>query len=1185
MAKFSIINKLKEKRKVLIAKERNWELTHKASGNNSTSYFGDVTDEQNPFLCSFENVKEDTWINMKLLDNEPYSIKHPVLNKFIRNKKVKLYTKENKHIWEECVRDTDIHYEVFDGKLKESIILKSLRAPFSFRFSLKLDTGLKLYKNIDGGIDVLKGKKRVFEIERPTALDKKGNLYYYNYEFEQVGEFYILTLESVDVAQLRHATYPVVIDPTTTTIVTDSDINLSSSTSDAKISVQTPKNSIVAFYQVDNGISIAENTDSSDRNTWEVWDTGLINTGNKYSCGVDSNGDIYLGYYTSGDYCCGVSSDGFEAVNTILTLADGGGICMAVNAADTIHVGIAGKYDGSDSRNIFHAYSSDSGVTWAIDTITTLESEFYQSWNPSIAVSSGNNVVGIGWEFEDINLDSFNIVRALSTGGYPIDTVTTAVGVDRFQKHPAVVFDSSDEEFIMWSGQNNDTCFNILYARELAVDTIYEVTADDTAGNDNKQPTIADNIGFPASYFFWSRQDTATTYQLHTARWQGGLGIIDTSIFAPPVVDFASTAHLAISLPSKINGTSFSSVLLAGSNFNAYVSSTVFNTWNVADTIITDTDTIGTFDTKNPVILSGIAISSTPTSTDTACTLTVSWTEGHPNTNVFGVKINSGAYNDTAGTTDTTTPGLTRCDFLAAVDGNDFIDTRCVHTGDYGNTTTSTDTNIYIVPTAPDAPTLANATDSTMDVVVNNNATDSTSINPDVFDHAVHIAGGATDSWVQGDGTLGNTEVWSTVAEWGTKTITTLTKSVNYTVYSKVRNPSDNITESAIGSTAQLATTSLPPAISSTAIAVPTDGSEIYTITYDASDPDDVFVVATLFYHDSSTYVTLTTMQGDFGSVDVTTTAATKTVTWDAGIDADEVNLQTSHIKVTIDDGDTSVSDTSANFILDTKNPAFPGGTTLTLSSVEDVQLTATWNNAVVETNFDTYELYFSSNSLEEAQAKGGTLWDDSDDGTLSTKATLTTTITGLIANTTYYIALFAKDDQGNYSTEDITASDTTAYSRRIFGYVLDDKGNYIPDANVRRYNRTSGALITSTTTDTVGYYNFVFFGSLTYQIVAHKNNYSSDVLNSLSGTIVGESVDEIYNLALNGTEDKLRPIDRADVWIGRGNSIIELNVIVAHEETNLGYGHEATNLNYGHDEINLSYGHEDISVTIDIGG
>ena len=1165
MAKFSIINKLKEKRKVLIAKERNWELTHKASGNNSTSYFGDVTDDQNPFLCSFDNIKEDTWINIKLLDNEPYAIKHHVLNKFIRNKKVKLYTRENKHIWEECVHGVDIHYEVFDGKLKESIILKSLRAPFSFRFSLKLDTGSKLHKNIDGGIDVLKGDKRVFEIERPTALDKKGNLYYYNYEFEQVGKHYILTLEPVDATQLRYANYPIVIDPTLTTIYTGTTINLPGLNADSKISFSTPKNTQVAFFQDGTDIYITES--QANFSDWEAYDTGLDSTANNYSGGVDSNGDIYVTYYANNFLCSSSSNDGFEAVNSISTSINGiYGTSLVIDGIDRLHTTWSAPLfsPGNVTGSIYYGTSSDAGVTWAIETITTynLADEDFGGRYPVIAADSTDTVC-IAWQRFRDPFNEWNISRAISSGSWAIDFVTTE-STGSPQVEPAVGFDEDDDEYVFWAGKTNDTCYNIRYVREIGITTIGEVTADTNVAKQNRQPSVTFIVDSDKVGFCWSRSDDASTQDIRKGFYDGSANTIDTSITEYAV---NSTVPLELSMPDRIEGDEgFEPFYLRRTNtFRVHHITGAATAWNVADTIITDTDTIGTFDTKNPVILSGITISSTPVSTDTASTLTVSWTEANPDTNVFAVKINAGAYNDTSGTTGTTTPGLTRCEFASAVDGNDFVDIRCVHIDDYGNTTTSTDTNIYIVPTAPDAPTLANATDSTMDVVVNNNATDSTSINPDVFDHAIHIAGGATDSWVQGDGTLGNTEVWSTVAEWGTKTITTLTKSVNYTVYSKVRNPSDNITESAIGSTAQLATTSLPPAISSTAIAVPTDGSEIYTITYDASDPDDVFVVATLFYHDSSTYVTLTTMQGDFGSVDVTTTAATKTVTWSAGVDADDVDLQTSHIKVTIDDGDTSVSDTSANFILDTKNPAFPGGTTLALSSVEDVQLVATWNNTVVETNFDTYELYISSNSLEEAQAKGGTLWDDSDDATLGTKATVTTTITGLIANTTYYIALFGKDDQGNYSTEDITASDTTEYSRRIFGYVLDDKGNYIPDANVRRYNRSSGALITSTTTDTVGFYNFAFFGSLTYQIVAHKNNYSSDVLNSLSGTIVGESVGEIYNLALNGTEDKLRPIDRADVWIGRGNSIIELNVIVAHEETNLGYGHE------------------DISVTIDI--
>ncbi|MBV5322498.1 MAG: hypothetical protein JZU60_01530, partial [Ilumatobacteraceae bacterium] len=102
----------------------------------------------------------------------------------------------------------------------------------------------------------------------------------------------------------------------------------------------------------------------------------------------------------------------------------------------------------------------------------------------------------------------------------------------------------------------------------------------------------------------------------------------------------------------------------------------------------------------------------------------------------------------------------------------------------------------------PDAPTVNNATATSMDVAVNANGS------PSLTEFCINETG--TTKFVQADGTLGTSEVWQTAGTWATKTVTGLSVNASYTFQVKARNGSS--VETAYGSTASLKTLANVPA-------------------------------------------------------------------------------------------------------------------------------------------------------------------------------------------------------------------------------------------------------------------------------------------------------------------------------------------------------------------------------------
>lgn len=104
--------------------------------------------------------------------------------------------------------------------------------------------------------------------------------------------------------------------------------------------------------------------------------------------------------------------------------------------------------------------------------------------------------------------------------------------------------------------------------------------------------------------------------------------------------------------------------------------------------------------------------------------------------------------------------------------------------------------DFWTLANVPAAPTVNNATSTTLDVAINVNS------NPTGTEFAIQETSG--NLYVQANGTLGASAVWQTNSNWGTKTVTGLTAGTSYTFKVKARNGAN--TETAFSATTSLST-------------------------------------------------------------------------------------------------------------------------------------------------------------------------------------------------------------------------------------------------------------------------------------------------------------------------------------------------------------------------------------------
>jgi len=167
---------------------------------------------------------------------------------------------------------------------------------------------------------------------------------------------------------------------------------------------------------------------------------------------------------------------------------------------------------------------------------------------------------------------------------------------------------------------------------------------------------------------------------------------------------------------------------------------------------------------------------------------------------------------------------------------------------------------------------------------------------------------------------------------------------------------------------------------------------------------------------------------GTADAIDTDLANVTVTVIWNSSSVSNgngPVLGEQSDIQVRVTPNDSTVdgaTQTTTNFTIDNLAPI--GLTALSSGTSSTTSQPLSWS-AVIENNFNHYEIWFGTN-LADVISRSGTAmeWDNGDDLNLGNIATITTTITGLTPTTVYFYKIFAVDDFGNEETvSDITSS------------------------------------------------------------------------------------------------------------------------------------------------------------------
>ncbi|MFC1637538.1 Ig-like domain-containing protein [Candidatus Margulisiibacteriota bacterium] len=310
----------------------------------------------------------------------------------------------------------------------------------------------------------------------------------------------------------------------------------------------------------------------------------------------------------------------------------------------------------------------------------------------------------------------------------------------------------------------------------------------------------------------------------------GGLNYTSAADFSGPVYSFTfNTKHGDV---SGINGTDQNDIRIRFTVNDGALDSTLPAT--------SDNFSV---DDLNPATLVNTDLTARPIAGDTAVTLLGSFTEAHPNTNTFYLAYNGGAYGSgSAGDSNTAAPAAHSTPVGAPLDGNDYISkVKIDHVDDLGNAGTNENpapSTAGVTPYTPAAPTVGNPTATTVDVVVNKNASEPGN------DLTYAIYESTTAQYVQAGGNLGAGAVWQTIAAWGTKTVTGLSVPVSqYVFQTKSMNPNGDNPESDFSSGASSANSA--PTLHNgaaenvlPALAQYTDATGQVTITFRIKDLD-----------------------------------------------------------------------------------------------------------------------------------------------------------------------------------------------------------------------------------------------------------------------------------------------------------------------------------------------------------
>ncbi|PKM98895.1 MAG: hypothetical protein CVU79_01195 [Elusimicrobia bacterium HGW-Elusimicrobia-3] len=296
--------------------------------------------------------------------------------------------------------------------------------------------------------------------------------------------------------------------------------------------------------------------------------------------------------------------------------------------------------------------------------------------------------------------------------------------------------------------------------------------------------------------------ETGTEYSTDGSTWYdaamgtGGDGSTGLAASASPGTQHKYAWNSASDLPD----TEDSTVYIRLAPYDSYIE----GSWATSNAFA--------IDNKAPAVATTIALAATPVSGDASFQLDAAFTEGNPNTNIYAYNLNAAGYVTGAGDTNVADPsahtfnvGLTGADKFAGI--------KCTHTDDMGNIGVTEDTaGVYVRPLVPQAPTAADATQTTANVTVNPNASEA---GAGIY-YVIKATCAAGVFYVKADGSLGVSPVWGN--GWPSPvSVTGLSEDTQYWFAVAAGNPQDATptegenSASAYGSWSTITTLPPPP--------------------------------------------------------------------------------------------------------------------------------------------------------------------------------------------------------------------------------------------------------------------------------------------------------------------------------------------------------------------------------------
>ncbi|MGL2964934.1 beta strand repeat-containing protein, partial [Flavobacterium sp. RSB2_4_14] len=421
--------------------------------------------------------------------------------------------------------------------------------------------------------------------------------------------------------------------------------------------------------------------------------------------------------------------------------------------------------------------ASDGTVTiLGIGTATITASQAGDgNYNAATSVTQALTVgypVLAGWDFNSV-LNAGVATFAATTFNTNLVSTSSASNITR---GPGAALSSGASSFRTVGFQNNGI--------STANTDFFQTTLTATNGNILSLATITANLVGTSTFAASPGVSSQFAYSLNGTTF---------TLIGSPIVTIGTPASLSI----DVSGISALQNVPAGTTvtFRYYASGqTTTGGWGF------NSPTAGT----NGLAYTGFFTKTPPTVTTNAATVTSSTAatlNGTVNANGNATTVSfdygtlatattpaSGAVTGTSNTATSVT--------VAGLSPNTQYTYKAIASGGLGGTVNGSDVSFYTFANAPLAPTLSNATETTIDVAIG-----SGDGNPIGTLYSIQLNGG---SYIQVGGATLGTAVWQTAAAWASTTVSNLSCGANQTFTVHAKNGADVVT---IGTSASLSTT------------------------------------------------------------------------------------------------------------------------------------------------------------------------------------------------------------------------------------------------------------------------------------------------------------------------------------------------------------------------------------------